>query len=523
MSRSFRLFASCIVIAVFSAAARSQDQPVTPDSALAAILGTLEGSPLTLAQALDAALANATTVRRAEAVSNSARGAVRRERGLFDPELFFNLNYLDQETPTASFFSGASVLTTTQTDSRTGIRMDLPIGTRLEAAMNTVRMKTNSSFANLNPQYTAFGSINIRQPLLGGFMASGRKALNRSEHEADAAQSRYDQEVISASAEVERRYWDLYAAERNYGVQKLVVTQATSFLKDTEVRANTGLVGPNQVATARTFLAEQSLHLIDRREHLDQLSDQFASYIGMRPEGPDGRFRTVDSPPENLSSDPADSLVRQAFQSNLELQAARSDVEAAHASASAAGWGVLPKLDIVGSIGGSGLGGTPQDVIFGSDTLRTTRGGSLGDAIHEVTRRDFPSWSVGLELKIPIGLRSGLGEKDRLDAEVVIAEQRYLERSRSLEDQVRSSYRELQHGTERLRAAREGVNAAQEQVRIGLIEFHNGRSTAFELVRLGADYASAQQRYSEALVRTAKAAATLRQLTSGGRPAATNP
>jgi hypothetical protein len=58
-------------------------------------------------------------------------------------------------------------------------------------------------------------------------------------------------------------------------------------------------------------------------------------------------------------------------------------------------------------------------------------------------------------------------------------------------------------------------------VRIGLIEFHNGRLTAFELVRLGEDYAIAQQRYSGALVRTAKAAATLRQLTSGGYPGRT--
>jgi len=63
------------------------------------------------------------------------------------------------------------------------------------------------------------------------------------------------------------------------------------------------------------------------------------------------------------------------------------------------------------------------------------------------------------------------------------------------------------------------VAAAQEQVRIGLINFRNGRSTAFELVRLAADFAQAQQRYSRELVRNAKAAATLKQLTSGGYPA----
>jgi outer membrane protein TolC len=122
---------------------------------------------------------------------------------------------------------------------------------------------------------------------------------------------------------------------------------------------------------------------------------------------------------------------------------------------------------------------------------------------------------VGVEFSLPIFLRSGLGEQERLEAEVVVAEQRMVQISRILEEEVRASYRELFNGKRRLKAAREGVDAAQEQVRIGLIEFQNGRSTAFELVRLGADFAVAQQRYSQALVRSAKAAASLRQLTSG--------
>jgi outer membrane protein TolC len=84
-----------------------------------------------------------------------------------------------------------------------------------------------------------------------------------------------------------------------------------------------------------------------------------------------------------------------------------------------------------------------------------------------------------------------------------------------LEEEIRAVVRELSNGRRRLTAAKEGVDAAQEQVRIGLIEFQNGRATAFELVRLGADFAVAQQRYTQALVQSAKAAASLRDLTSG--------
>jgi outer membrane protein TolC len=71
-----------------------------------------------------------------------------------------------------------------------------------------------------------------------------------------------------------------------------------------------------------------------------------------------------------------------------------------------------------------------------------------------------------------------------------------------------------------LEAAQGGVNASLEQVRIGLIEYRNGRTTAFELTRVSADLATAQQRLSQALVRTAKAYADLKRLTSEGLPPA---
>lgn len=493
----------------------------SPDSALHEILNSLEGLPLSLQTAIQNALENATSVRMAQGTLMAARGKMRRERGLFDPELFFNLNYLDQKNPTASFFAGAQVLSTTETSSRTGLRMSLPIGTKLEASLNTVRSQTNSAFAFLNPQYTAFGSLSLRQPLLGGFQSSARKELSRSEEEYDAAQARYDQEVLAVASEVERSYWDLYASERNYAVRKLILQQAGLFLAETELRARTGLIGPNQVASAKTFFAEQTLLLLEGEEQLDRLADHLASLIGVRPSGKT-RFIPSDAPPDKFPDVKMDGLVERAKEHNLELHAAQSDVEAIRAQANAAGWQVLPSVDFIGSIGGNGLGGAGQSVVFGSTSYPAPSSKSFWEAVGQVTSRDFPNWSVGVEVKIPIGFRNGLGEKERLDGEVMIAEQRYVGKVRTLEEQVRSTYRELFHGSRRLEAAKDGVLAAQEQVRIGLIEFRNGRSTAFELVRLGADFAAAQQRYSEALVRTAKAATTLRELTSGEYPATTS-
>ncbi len=508
----FWIFLSVFCSTQFTGA---QTQP-NPDSALVEILHKIEGTPLTLQQAIESGSRNATSVGMAKAAYSAARGAARHERGFFDPEFFFNLNYLDQEEPTASFFAGSPTLITKQTTSSTGLRMNLPIGTELELSVNTVRLKTNSLFAFLNPEYDAFGSLSLRQPLLGGFAASARKRLASADRQLEAEQARYNQQVLATRAEVERNYWDLYAAVRDYAVQTLTRNRAKVFLKEAELRAQTGLVGPNQVASARTFLAEQELVLLQMDEQLDRLSDQLASLIGVRPESGAVRFIPVDVPPGDFAIAPLDKLVENARSSNLDLRAAQKDVDAIRVLANAAKWEALPSVDAIGSIGGSGLGGVAQQVIFGGDTLSIPPGrtGNLNDALGQVSRRDFPSWSVGVEISIPIGFRSGLGEKDRLNALESVAQQKYIEASRQLEEQIRDIYRVLSHGRARLKAAREGVEAAQEQVRIGLVEFHNGQITAFELVRLGEDFAITQRRYSQALVLTAKAAATLRQLTS---------
>jgi outer membrane protein TolC len=493
----------------------AQTTAVNPDSALQIVLKKLEGDNLSLAQAREYAIKNATSLRSAEAEYLAASGSLRKERGYFDPELFFNLNYQDSKTPTASFFAGADVLATKQTTSQTGLRLKLPVGTEFELSVNTTSLKTNSQFAFLNPEYDAFGSLSFRQPLLKGFLTSGRKDLTQAELQYDAAKARYDQATLAVEADVEQNYWSLYAAERNYAVQVVTCDRGKAFLREAELKQKAGLVGPSDVANAKTFLAQQELLLIDKKELLDEQSDQLAALIGTRPGNGNIRFKAIDNPPYDFPVEPIGQVVNKVLGNNLDLKAAQKDVDASNSLVKAANWAALPSIDLVGSLSSSGIGGDSQNVIFGGDTLRSTSSGSFGDVLNQVFKRQFPGWSIGVEISVPIGFRPGLGEKDRLEAQELSAREKYIELSRNLEQQVRSAHRQLSDGTERLKVAADGVAAAQEQVRIGMIEFNNGRITAFELVRLSEDFANAQQRYSDALVKTVKAEAELKKLTSG--------
>ena len=489
----------------------------SPDSALTATLASLPGERLLLDDAVADAARQASQARIAEAEMVAAVNAVRREKGVFDPELFGSADWGDNDLRTASLFAGADILKTDSSEFEAGARMRLRLGTEISASLNSGRLGTNSEFAFLNPEYSAFGALTLRQPLLKGFGPSARSDLSVAERDLDRANARYDGAVLAVRAEVESVYWQLYAAERNHAVTRLIRDRAAAFHEDAELRAKAGMIGPSAVANAEFFLTEAEQTLLVTEEQLDRLSDRLASLMGRRPRAV--RYRVWDEPPREFPHVAQDSLVAVVMRRNPDLEALRSSSDALRALEKGAVWDARPTLDIFGSLGSNGLSGYPQDVYFGSDEpIRTSVNGDRSDSINQVLGRDYPGWNVGFVFALPIGGREGKGERDRLRAQVVRAEQDLLAGQRLLEEEVRAQHRELERGTRRLEIATRGVAASIKQVEIGMLEYNNGRTTAFEVVRLAADLATAQQRFSDALVRTARAAAVLRQLTGGWYP-----
>jgi outer membrane protein TolC len=489
------------------------------DSAIAVELANLPGAPLTLEEAQALAREGATTVRLARAGVDAARGTVRRESGSYDPEFYGDVEYLSEDIPSASVFAGAPVLKNDTARGEAGLRWRAPLGTELTASLNAVRLETNSTFAQLMPEYDTWGELSVTQPLLDGFGAGQRGDLTVAERQLEAAQARLDDARVATSAEVEASYWELYAAGRDFTVQRIITQRAQSLMEQAQTRARIGVSGPSDVANARVFLAEQQQALLDARERLGETSDQLASLIGARPADGSELFLPVDEPPSDFPVRPVEELIDAAEAQNHGLHGLERDVAASNAAYEQASRNALPDLDLFGGVGGNGLTGTGQEtVIFGTTVPAPDVDGNLGDGLSQVLKRDYPNWRVGVSFSVPIGNRGDGGERDRLAAEVVRAEQRLEEARRTLEAQVRAAHRALGNGNERLEAARFGVDAAREQVRIGVLEYESGRTSAFELVRLGGDLAAAQQRYSRALVRTARAAAVLRQLTGGAYP-----
>ena len=495
-------------------AAAAADGPANPDDALTLALERIPGDPLALQEVVDAALAQAAPVWVAAAELRAAAGEVERERGRFEPEWYLDLERVAVDEPSASPFSGADVVELDQTRAETGVSLSLPTGTELEASLVTVRQETNSMFATLDPQYSSTSEFRFVQELLGGPV---HRDLSAAQQHLQAAEARREQADHWARARAEILYWDLYASIRDLAVQQLLRDRALALLRQVESRADAGLVGPVQVANARVFLATQELELIDREEALDALSDALAAFIDRRPRSQ--RFRPLDHPPAAADLGPVEPILADARARNRSLAAARADIAALKSLAAAARGDRLPRAYVTGTLAGNGISGVGRNVLFNADTTAAAYTGGLSRSLSRSLSGDFPSWELGLRVQIPLGNSGDRGEHRRLLAELDRLAHAYDEAARKLEAEIRGHYRALVNGTARLAAARAAVDAANEQVRIGRIEYDNGRSTAFELVRLGSDLAAAQQTYSQALVGSARARANLRYLTAGLHPA----
>jgi len=482
-----------------------------PDSAYRAALAGIAGEPLMLQRAVDLTLVNSTNVGAAAGVLAAAEGSVLRASGRFDVFLFADFFIGETDRPASTPFAGATVLHTEDHGGSAGARMTLPFGTELQARLLSNRLITNSEFAAYLPEYSAFGEVSLRQPLLRKLGVGTRVTLSSAERERDAARARYENAVLVAEADVSVAYWNLYAAERDLAVQNLIVEQGEAFLVEATRRAAAGLVGPSEVATARVFLTEQQISALDRLELLDEISDRLVSLIGEPPVTAD-RWHPVSDPPETVELEAEDALMARALERNEELRSARATLEARRVELDGARRNLLPTLDLVGAYGANGLGGIGRDVEFQGEIIEVPDRGDRRESIRDVFDADTPVWSVGVELEVPLMLKEGRGERDRAQGEVVRAEQLVVDVERTIREEVRARHREQRHGMRRLELATDGLDASIEQVRIGQIEYGNGRTTAFELVRLAADVASAQERHSRALVRTVKAAAELNRL-----------
>lgn len=419
-----------------------------------------------------------------------------------DPTATYNLNWAHQTMPqTSSFVSGTSSLVNTATISNFAISQGFVTGTSATLGWNNTFSKNNSTRSDFNPSMSANLSLQVTQHLLQGFgMATNRRNIRIAQNGRKVSDLAFKQQVITTVASVMNLYWDLVSFNEDVKVKLQAVALAQQLRGDNQQQVEIGSLAPIEVVRAEAQLASSRQDLVLSQTRVLQQEANIKNVLSRTGVASPAVANAKVIPTDEIKFpaaepvEPIQDLFAKAFASRPELAQTSLQVENSKIGLEGTKSALLPTLDAVGTLQNSGLAGQLSTLTspFGPSTINPYFIGGYGTALGQMMRRNFPNYSIGLQLNIP--LRNRVAQANMITSQVQLRQQE-LQQQQQI-NQVRLDVTNAVIAVQQTRAAHDASVQArifQEQTLSGEQEkFRLGASTSYLVIQAQKDLASAQ-------------------------------
>src|SRR4030095_886827 len=328
---------------------------------------------ITLEESIGLALENNTGLRIQKLNPIAATARVRKAYAQFDPELFGNVQKTRNHQPANTI----NVITTTLGDPDTffnevewnaGARKRFLTGGILTGEFTNNRVVQDANFVNLlSPAYNTGLNLSLNQPLLRDF--GWRFALlvvdvAQINEEQAFYENRADVSVLGEN--VERAYWTYVLAIESVAVEERGLELAKELLRQNQGRFKVGALARTAVLESEAEVARREADLV-RSRALERIArDNLRALVNARDPRADAllMIQPADKPTVVAAEVDLDESLRIAYRQRPELIAARLNADGRAIERRIAETALLPRLDLVGSVGLIGLGGNAQAPIF---------------------------------------------------------------------------------------------------------------------------------------------------------------
>jgi outer membrane protein len=211
----------------------------------------------------------------------------------------------------------------------------------------------------------------------------------------------------------------------------------------------------------------------------------------------------TDHPTAERRDVDVDAALRNALDRRTDITVARKNLESLGLNLRLAKNAVLPQLDVVGSYGATGQGGTQliRDTSngFGGPVVDTIPGG-YGDALDSVFRRDYPGWMVGVNLSIPILNRQAKASRAKAQISQEQAQASLTRLELQIATEVRNAGRSVEANSKLVDATHAARVLAERRLDAEEKKFAAGMSTNFFVTQAQRDLAVAEVNELQAIL-----------------------
>ena len=444
----------------------------------------------------------------------------------YDPSISGLLSWAHQSTPEYStvLTGGSNWLVTNSTNGSLGLAQGFSTGTQIGLNFDNTRFTNNTTRYTYNPTLGSDLGLTITQPLLRGFgIDLNRRFIRIAKNSQKVADLVFRQQVIDTIAGISRLYTDLVSLNEDVNVKREALRLAQRLYDDNKDKVDQGTLAPIEVIRAQAQVAASQQALISAEGLVRQQELIVMTAITRRgltnPAIREAHITPTDfvAVPDKESGEPVQNLVSDALKNRPDLAQAGIQVENSQISLKGSLNAVRPQVDLVGTMQNSGLAGDLNPL---AGVTAGIPSGGYGGVLGQVFRRNYPTYSVGVQLTLP--LRNRVAQADAVRDELQLRQAQI--RRQQLEDQARLEVADAQVSTQQARAAYEAAVQSrflqEKSVAVEQQKFDVGVSTNFLVIQ----YQSylAQARSTEVAAKGAYAKARIALERATGRILDTN-
>ena len=440
-----------------------------------------------------------------------------------DPAIIGTERLAHQTTPQSSnFVTGANYLIQRVNANTIGYQQSFLTGTTVALALNNNGINNNSLRANFNPATSSVLGLTVTQRLLQGWgPALNSRQIVIAKNNREVADLTFKLQVITTVAAVMNLYWDLVTFNENVRVAKQALTTSEQLYNNNKKQVEVGTLAPIEVVSAEAQVASsQQVLTIAETQVLQQetIIKNALSRTGLSSPAvadahiiPTDRMRMPDVEPIA----PIQDLISEALASRPELASNRIQLQNSKVSLRGSRNALRPSLDLVGTFGTEALAGSVNPIVPNNNPPGFFVGG-YGSVLQQLFQRNFPDYSIGFSLNIP--LRNRAAQANVINDQLTLRQQQLLLQRQ--ENQVRVDVQNALIGVQQTRGQYQAavkahvlqeqtLDAEQKKYALGASTIYNVILALTNLTQAQAQEVAALGAYSKARVELQRATGQL--------------
>jgi outer membrane protein len=424
----------------------------------------------------------------------------------FDPTISGLIDFAHSTSPQSNtVLTGTTALITGSRALQASYSQTFPIGLTAQLTYASNHIHVNSNFFTLNPYNSGDIDLTVTQNLLNGFgTAVNTRNIRVQKNNLKVTDLQFKQQVITTVSAILNLYWDLVSFNEEVKSRQQALDTADQLLKNNQEQVRIGTLAEIEVTRAQSQLYSARQDLLIAQTNLMQQETILKNGLSRAGVASSDLADVHIVPLDTISIPPQDDsrsiqeLVGVAMANRVELEQARINLDSNHLNLAGVKSSLKPSLQAFAELTNNGLSGLASSAALGQPGVSYFDGG-YGNLLEEIFRRNFPNYSAGVSLNIPLRNRAAQSDYVTSQLEIRQNELNLQKQVNQIRVDVQNAVIGLQQARARYVAATQARILSQQTFEGDKKKYDLGAGTSYQVVQDQRDLASAQSSEVQAM------------------------